>query len=138
MIEKKQKNLKALVQTRSTIKKKFQKLHNKRVKGDQKLKEKYAPITDSIQQLIEQKKEIIPFENNANNDNAFDDGANIDLPNELDDMSWDGWNDFNIDIPVQVNTNKKNKRIRRLSDDSSVGMDGKKIDLVLGKKWLEW
>lgn len=93
-----------LVRTRSTIKQKFQTLHNEHVKGDQKLKEKYAPISDSIQKLIDQKKEVIPIENNNNHEIVVDEDNEFDiaLPNELDDMEW---NDFdNIDnAPHQMN-----------------------------------
>lgn len=113
-----QKSLKALVETRSTIKKKYQTLHSNRVKGDQKLKEKYAPITNSIQQLIEKKKDVNPFENY---ENVIDNGRNVDISNEFDDMSWD---DFEFNTPNQMNIN--NKRARDIFDDESLSEQNEK------------
>lgn len=54
--EKREKVLKKeIVEMRNIIKKKYQQLYDKSVKDERDLKEKYTPITDSIEQLIESK-----------------------------------------------------------------------------------
>lgn len=135
----------ALVKTRNTIKKKYHKVHNERVKGELKLKEKYAPITDSIQKLVDLKKNKPRIVGNVDID---DDGLNIDLPNDLDGYDYDDymahsddheWN--NLDhagaaalAPVRVNR-KRDRDL--LSDDSSVvEVDGKKYQSQFAKELM--
>lgn len=48
-----------LVQTRDTIVKKFRKLYNDRANLGRQLAIKYAPITDSINKLIDTKEKVI-------------------------------------------------------------------------------
>lgn len=73
----------SLVQTRSTIKKKFQKLHNNRVKDERKLKEKYEPITKSIKKLIDSKQEMLKLKQEiGSHDDENDDDVGVGGENE--------------------------------------------------------
>lgn len=75
MAEKQKKLKKTLVQTRKIIANKFRKLHSQRIERERKLEEKFAPISDSLNKLIDVKhvlknnydQNILP--NNAQWDN---------------------------------------------------------------------
>lgn len=56
----------SLVQARKMIVKKFHALHNERVKREKKLEERYSPITNSINQLIDSNKNMFSHEKTKN------------------------------------------------------------------------
>lgn len=70
----------SLVQARKTIAKKFRKLHNERVDRERDLEEKFAPITNSINKLIDTKKLLSSEGNRKNNDNAIENDHILDVP----------------------------------------------------------
>lgn len=77
MSETKLKRLKtSLVNTRRTIANKFRKLQKERVEKENRLKEKYAPITDSLDKIINTKEKFASFKNDQLND--------LDISEEMD------------------------------------------------------
>lgn len=74
-----------LVQTRNTVKRKYHKLRNDRVKRARNLEEKYAPITNTIKELgsVNLKSEIRKV-----NDRVADDNL-IDIDNDADMLDLD-------------------------------------------------
>lgn len=142
-MEEKTKKVKTnLVRTRNLIKKKFQKLYSERVKNERNLKEKYAPITNSIKELVKVKQKVKPEKatnviniNNIKNeeddydddDSDDDDGDDDDDEKEKQDVfdMYDADTTYEMDSHSNGDTDQmefisgNSKRGRRVSNDEN-------------------
>lgn len=84
----------SLVQTRNTIKKKFQKLHTDLFTEEKKRKEKYKPITNSIEKLIGKNNASIQASQPTN---QIDIDMTEDVAHEHQDQYEQHWNDLDTE-----------------------------------------
>lgn len=111
------------MRTREIIANKFRKLHRDQQTKDRKLREKYAPLTDSINKLIDAKENLSAENEQLNHDmNEF-------KPNEkdlmiFDDVEMESFPDFALKNEVE-----SKKRSQVSSDISSDLHGGKRINL---------
>lgn len=115
----KEKRLKtSLVHTRQVIANKFRKLNRNRILHEKELEAKYAPITDSIEKLIETKNGLYAQKNilqaNKTNENELENGVNEDeieledgMDVENDDLIRFDEDDDIKDEAVDLNNSKK-------------------------------
>lgn len=71
----------SLVRTRKIIAEKFRKLHMNEIKTERNLRKKYAPLTDSLQQMISKEEE----EERKRQQNAPNQGVGNDHDNDLEE-----------------------------------------------------
>lgn len=113
----------SIVRTREIIANKFRKLHRDQQTKDRRLREKYAPLTDSINKLIDAKENLSAENEQLNHDmNEF-------KPNEkdlmiFDDVEMESFPDFALKNEVE-----SKKRSQVSSDISSDLYGGKRINL---------
>lgn len=89
----------AIVKTRKTISNKFKKLHSDQIEQERRLKERYAPITDSINKLIKVKKDVVLLDKNKSNN------VNNNIHNEA------------VDALDSVSNNTDNGVVNALNDN---------------------
>lgn len=125
----------SLVRTRKDISDKFHKLHDERIDEENRLKRKYAPITDSLEKLKDVKERPISMKNenqdidfdynNLKSDfelemnNFYNGGKSIKI--EKDEMEYD--DDANSDV---LNTSHNDLMIRAVKRDNVKKLTKKK------------
>lgn len=114
----------SLVQARSAIVKKFHNLHNERVKREQQLEEKYSPITNSINQLIDSNKAIFTHQNDNCAYVAINKNDHIE-PEEFGYLENDNGGKYNMaydqtpeNIPLPIEGEFDNDNIENKQDSS--------------------
>lgn len=80
---------KSLVHTRQVIANKFRKLNRNRVLQEKELEAKYAPITDSINRLIETKNELRAQKNNSIDGDELENGMELDNHDVKNEATFD-------------------------------------------------
>lgn len=79
----------SLAQARKIIAEKFNKLHMNNVLTERKLREKYAPLTDSLQRLIESKEEKNRQQNESNHEQQQQPQQEEEMNLDVDDEGGD-------------------------------------------------
>lgn len=95
MNSKKNKTKSSLVRTRKIIAEKFRKLHMNKIKTERNLREKYAPLTDSLQQIVskeEEEEEMNRWQNAPNQDEFGEE--EMDFENDYDETDDTDDDDF--------------------------------------------
>lgn len=117
----KEKQLKTqLVRTRTIIANKFRKLRRNQVLRDNELHERYAPITNSIKQLIDTKESISKENNLSDQENEFDEKYNL-MKFEYDDQDDDKKIEVNVKEEEKlIDSNPQSKSSKRDVDTDTV------------------
>lgn len=127
MNEKEKQVKKELIATTKAVKKKFQELQSDKLLLDERLEEKYKPITKSLKKIIENQKDDTPFPQEKTKD--FNETEFVNSSDEDDDEFFDA-STINNESPTLVEDKEENIVTDDDDDNNGINTKNYKIDWV--------